>query len=58
MPRCWPFASSTGGLGAQSVNDLVSMLLDLNDRGYTVAGAAQGLCLLALGSLAYRSLRQ
>jgi hypothetical protein len=28
-----PSASSTGGLGAQSVNGLVSMLLDLSDRG-------------------------
>lgn len=49
--------SSTGGLGAQSVNGLVSMLLDLNDRGYALAGAALGLCLLPLGSLAYRSSR-
>jgi len=49
--------SSTGGLGAQSVNGLVSMLLDLNDRGYALAGALLGLCLLPLGSLAYRSSR-
>jgi hypothetical protein len=52
-----PSASSTGGLGAQSVNGLVSMLLDLSDRGYTVPGAALGLCLLPLGSMAYRSSR-
>jgi hypothetical protein len=52
-----PSASSTGGLGAQSVNGLVSMLLDLSDRGYTVAGAALGLCLLPLGAMAYRSSR-
>ena len=49
--------SSTGGRGAQSVNGLVSMLLDLSDRGYAVAGAVLGLCLLPLGSLAYRSSR-
>lgn len=52
-----PTASSTSGLGAQSVNGLVSMLLDLNDRGYALAGAVLGLCLLPLGSLAYRSSR-
>ena len=52
-----PTASSTSGLGAQSVNGLVSMLLDLSDRGYGVAGAVLGLCLLPLGSLAYRSSR-
>ena len=52
-----PSASSTSGLGAQSVNGLVSMLLDLNDRGYALAGAVLGLCLLPLGSLAYRSSR-
>ncbi len=52
-----PSASSTSGLGAQSVNGLVSMLLDLNDRWYALASAVLGLCLLPLGSLAYRSSR-
>jgi len=35
----------------------VSILLDLDERGYTAASVVLALCLLPLGSLAYRSKR-
>jgi hypothetical protein len=42
-------------LGAQSSDGLVSLLLDMHDHGYTIAGVFLGLCLLPLGYLAYQS---
>jgi hypothetical protein len=44
-------------LGAQSSDGLVSLLLDMHDHGYTIAGLAFGLCLFPLGYLAYHSSR-
>jgi len=50
-------ASSADDLRTQTVNGLVSILLDLDERGYTAASVVLALCLLPLGSLAYRSKR-
>lgn len=49
--------SSYHALGAQSSDGLVSLLLDMHDHGYTIAGLAFGLCLFPLGYLAYHSSR-
>lgn len=42
-------------LGAQPYGGLMSLLLDMHDRGYTLAGIVLGLSLLPLGCLAYQS---
>lgn len=42
---------------AQSFHGSVTLLLDMHDHGYTIAGVSIGLCLLPLGYLAYQSRR-
>ena len=44
-------------LGAHPSGGLVERLLTMHDHGYTIAGIFFGLCLLPLGSVAYRSSR-
>lgn len=44
-------------LGAQTSGGLVARLLNMHDHGYTITGVFFGLCLLALGYLAYQSSR-
>lgn len=46
---------SSRSLGAQPYGGLMSLLLDMHDRGYTLAGIVLGLSLLPLGCLAYQS---
>ena len=46
---------SDHALGAQSFDGLASLLLDMYDHGYAIAGVFLGLCLLPLGYLAYQS---
>ncbi len=44
-------------LDAQNSDGLVSLLRDMHDHGYKIAGVFLGLCLLPLGHLAYQSSR-